>query len=1016
MTPDSPIDPRQALEASLTALILGELPPDQAAFLRQAIAHDPELARTYARLEHTINLVRETEVEPVPATTPHPAPLKLSEQRREQLLQRFKTVPLPQPARREFSWFVPVAVAAVLMVILGAALLPALSKAKSRSMAMNRSSDEQAKLLRNAGTWSLGRHGVEKFPATKEEPVAGARLRQLTLPAAPAPVAAAPPQTIIVLPSLNGAQSATPHAPEGEFLGKPIASLSGMGGGGGGGFGGGAQTLPPASLSYVPANSAVQGAPETEAAFATRSFYRLTAPPPGNTQAGDLSLSVPSLPAESSLAAAAPGSSAVNPVTGLPIISAVIGQTDPTAGLSMTIPQVDPTTGLPVANPVATPRAGVSYFEAAKAAKGRNASAGGYASQQPQALDKSLTPPGSSIDGLGVSTNFVFGGEPKSLIGSDNEEAGRRLRDLFSRSTVAAAGPADEAKRLQQAPVIRDLPTLDKLSKSEGEVRKDVPPSSSAATAEPAARPTEVAGLLGGTSGEVDRSKAAPAGTPGRDAIEGKKLELAQNNLADLRQTQEKAEQLRRPIQAAQTIARATDEPLAVKPTVAPPQPQPEIQTTDNPFSTFSLNVSDVSFKLAAASLEKGALPDAASIRSEEFINAFDYRDPVPPAGVPVGFAWERAQYPFEQNRDLLRFSLKTAAQGREAGRPLNLVLLLDNSGSMERADRVRIIHEALRVLAAQLQPQDTFSVVTFARTAHLWMDGVAGDQAGTIVEQLASLTPQGGTNLGEALRLAYQTALRHYLATGMNRVVLLTDGAANLGDVDPNALQQTVEANRKQGIALDCFGIGWEDYNDDLLEVLTRHGDGRYGFLNTPEEAATGFANQLAGALKIAAADVKVQVEFNPKRVTAYRQIGYARHQLTKEQFRDNTVDAAELGAAESGTALYVVEVNGGGDGPLATVRIRYKVPGTAEYHEYEWAVPYTGNAVPLAQASPALRLAACAAGFAEWLAASPYAAELNPDVLLPYLAGVPEVYGADTRPKNLEWMLRQAKSLSGK
>ena len=150
---------------------------------------------------------------------------------------------------------------------------------------------------------------------------------------------------------------------------------------------------------------------------------------------------------------------------------------------------------------------------------------------------------------------------------------------------------------------------------------------------------------------------------------------------------------------------------------------------------------------------------------------------------------------------------------------------------------------------------------------------------------------------------------------------------------------------NRKQGIALDCFGIGWEGYNDDLLEVLSRNGDGRYGFINTPEEAATGFAAQLAGALHVAAADVKVQVEFNPKRVTSYRQIGYAKHQLTKEQFRDNTVDAAEIGAAESGNALYVVEVNPQGEGPLATVRVRYKVPGTTEYREQAWAVPYTGN-----------------------------------------------------------------------
>jgi Mg-chelatase subunit ChlD len=423
-----------------------------------------------------------------------------------------------------------------------------------------------------------------------------------------------------------------------------------------------------------------------------------------------------------------------------------------------------------------------------------------------------------------------------------------------------------------------------------------------------------------------------------------------------------------------------------------------------------------VAFKLAAASLEKGLMPEPANVRSEEFINAFDYRDPEPPSGVPVAFAWERAQYPFAQNRDLLRFSIKTAALGRQPGRPLNLVLLLDNSGSMERADRVRIIREALRVLAGQFQPQDKFSVVTFARTAHLWVDGVPGNQAAKVAEEVSGLTPQGGTNLEDAMNLAYQTALRHYLANGVNRVVLLTDGAANLGNVDPEALKQKVEANRKQGIALDCFGIGWEGYNDDLLEVLSRNGDGRYGFVNTPEEAATDFAGQLAGALHVAASDVKVQVEFNLARVTAYRQIGYAKHQLTKQQFRDNTVDAAEIAAQEAGNALYVVEVNPRGDGPLGTVRVRYKVPGTSDYHEHEWPVPYTGNAVTLEQASPAMRLAATASALSEWLVSSPYAGEVTPDRLLGYLSGVPEVYGADARPKKLEWMIRQAKSIAGK
>jgi uncharacterized protein involved in exopolysaccharide biosynthesis/Mg-chelatase subunit ChlD/anti-sigma factor RsiW len=468
--------------------------------------------------------------------------------------------------------------------------------------------------------------------------------------------------------------------------------------------------------------------------------------------------------------------------------------------------------------------------------------------------------------------------------------------------------------------------------------------------------------------------------------------------------------------EAEKLIAGRNDDARPPKPTTPPPEPQPEIQTHDNAFSTFSLNVSDVSFKLAAASLEKGVLPEPASIRSEEFINAFDYRDPEPATGAPIAFAWERARYPFTQNRDLVRFSLKTAALGRQAGRPLNLVLLLDNSGSMERADRVSIIREALRVLATQLQPNDTLSVVLFARTPRLWVDGAPGNQAGKVADEVSGLTPEGGTNLGDALDLAYQTALRHYLPAGINRVVLLTDGAANLGNVEPEELKKKVEANRRQGVALDCFGIGWEGYNDDLLETLTRNGDGRYGFINTPEEAATEFAGQLAGALHVAASDVKVQVEFNSKRVTAYRQIGYAKHQLTKEQFRDNSVDAAELGAAESGNALYVVDVNGGGDGPLATVRVRYKVPGTMQYQEHEWTVPYTGNAAPLEQASPALRLAASASAFSEWLATSPYAAEVTPDSVLGYLRGVPEVYGADGRPKKLEWMIRQAKSLAGK
>jgi hypothetical protein len=292
----------------------------------------------------------------------------------------------------------------------------------------------------------------------------------------------------------------------------------------------------------------------------------------------------------------------------------------------------------------------------------------------------------------------------------------------------------------------------------------------------------------------------------------------------------------------------------------------------------------------------------------------------------------------------------------------------------------------------------------------------VPGSEAGNVAKNLRSLTPEGGTNLEEAMKLAYAAALRHYLANGENRVVLLTDGAANLGNVEPDALKRKVETNRKQGIALDCFGVGWDGYNDNLLETLSRAGNGRYGFINTPEEAATEFAGKLAGALRVAVADVKVQVEFNPNRVTSYRQIGYAKDQLKKEDFRDNSVHAAQIGAAESGNALYAVEINPAGEGPLGTVHVRFRVPGTADYQEHEWTVPYTGSAVPLEKASPAMRLAVTAAAFSEWLAGSPFAGEVTPDRLLVYLTGVPQVYGADARSAKLEWMIRQAKSISGK
>jgi hypothetical protein len=277
------------------------------------------------------------------------------------------------------------------------------------------------------------------------------------------------------------------------------------------------------------------------------------------------------------------------------------------------------------------------------------------------------------------------------------------------------------------------------------------------------------------------------------------------------------------------------------------------------------------------------------------------------------------------------------------------------------------------------------------------------------------NLTPQGGTNLEAALDLAYSVAQTHFLPNGNNRVILLTDGAANLGNVEPEDLKAKAEIHRKRGIALDAFGIGWDGYNDDLLEALTRNADGRYGFLNTPREAAEDFADQLAGSLRVAASNVKAQIEFNPDRVISFRQIGYEKHQLKKEQFRDNTVDAAEIGAAESGTALYSIQINREGTGPIGTVRVRFLNPATGGYEEQEWPLAWKKTVPTLADATPSMRLAGSAAAFAEWLARSPYAGGVTPAALQSLLAGVADEYPNDERPRQLETMIQQARQLSG-
>ena len=401
----------------------------------------------------------------------------------------------------------------------------------------------------------------------------------------------------------------------------------------------------------------------------------------------------------------------------------------------------------------------------------------------------------------------------------------------------------------------------------------------------------------------------------------------------------------------------------------AQPTFQTEIAAAKQPFSTFSLHVSDVSFQLAKDALARGAMPDPDRIRAEEFYNAFDYGDPAPAPGEEVACRIEQCAHPFLQQRDLVRIALKVAAAGRAAGQPLRLTILLDTSGSMEREDRAASVRRALGTLASLLGPNDRVTLIGFARTPRLLAEQVPGDQASKLVEIAARTPSEGGTNLELALGLASELALKQKIPAAQNRIVLLTDGAANLGDADPARLARQIEKTRQLGISFDACGVGANGLNDEILEALTRKGDGRYYFLNKPEDADAGFARQLAGALRPAAENVKVQVVFNPGRVSQYRLIGFEKHLLKKEDFRNDKVQAAELSAEEAGVAVYQVQTLPEGDGELGEVFVRFRDPANGQMIEHSWTMPYDAKAPSFDKAAPSMQLAATAALLAEKL-----------------------------------------------
>lgn len=447
---------------------------------------------------------------------------------------------------------------------------------------------------------------------------------------------------------------------------------------------------------------------------------------------------------------------------------------------------------------------------------------------------------------------------------------------------------------------------------------------------------------------------------------------------------------------------------------VIPPELE-ELSAQDIGSSTFSLHVSDVSFKLAQAALAQGEWPEAAKVRIEEFVNAFDYGDPMPRKSEKVACRVEQCIHPFLQQRNLLRVAMRTSAAGRANNTPLRLTLLLDNSGSMERSDRQQTVRRAFALLARQLRPTDQVTLISFASQPRLLADQVNGGQASQLVELIGNLPSEGGTNMEAALQLAFEKAQEQQVDGAQNRVILLTDGAVNLGNADPESLSRMITTMRDMGIAFDSAGICAEGLNDDVLEALTRDGDGRYYLLDTYEAADDGFARQIAGALRPSAKNVKVQIQFNPKRVGRYKLLGFEKHRLSKEDFRNDAVDAAEMSAAEAGVAVYQFEAKPDGEGDVGSVSVRFRDLSTGQMIENRWPIPYESDAPRTDQAAPSLRIASSAALLAAKLRGDSLGQTVDLKALSTLLAELPAHWRRLRRVEQLQQMIQQARQLSG-
>ncbi len=400
--------------------------------------------------------------------------------------------------------------------------------------------------------------------------------------------------------------------------------------------------------------------------------------------------------------------------------------------------------------------------------------------------------------------------------------------------------------------------------------------------------------------------------------------------------------------------------------------PNPFVLTANERLSTFALDTDTASYAIARNYLRHGSWPPAGAIRVEEFVNSFDYNYPRSGAGVFAVHAAAAAS-PFRPGLTLLKIGVQGKVVGREGRKPAHFVFVVDSSGSMARRDRLPLVQYALGLLVDQLAASDRVTLITYGAEPRLVLEHVAAGERQAIVEAIQAIQCGGSTNLYSAVKLAYDVAARRFQAGAINRIILCSDGATNVGPVDAEELLAQVERFRQQGVGFTSIGFGLGNYNDAVLEALAKRGDGNYLFVASQGEARQALVERLGATVQHIAKDAKIQVEFNPQRVRRYRLLGYEKRAIANDDFRNDAVDAGEVGSGQSATALYEVELlpKSATDErlDLGTVYIRYRDLESGQVEEIAQRLDEGVLQVRTPQDSPHFFLAAGAAEFAELL-----------------------------------------------